>query len=190
MNRLMEWWRVEGYGSVNPSRGRRIAATVVFGSLLLVPYGLGTDFVPSALVAKVGLYLSAAMSLAFVLFAAHGVATGRFERDERQGRLSYVLGFVGIYCLIWPVLVRAVPDILTRMFGSYESRSIVMEARYERTRSCDHQLRGEELVFPGYICVPDDEVGRYAPLGEVILSGPSTKLGLHVSHIEPGSPRK
>ena len=175
------------YGDVNPSRGHRIAATVLFGSLLLLTYGLATDFVPSALVAKVGLHLSAALSLALVVFIAHGIATGRFEWDDRQGRPPYVRAFIATFILVWPILVRAVPDILTRIFGTYESKSMIMEARYDKhSRSCDHQLRGEELVFPAYLCVPDEEVGRYAPFGEVILSGPSTMLGLHVSYIEPG----
>lgn len=191
MNRIVEWWRVQVYGSLTPSRGQRIVAAVVAGCFLLVAYAVWTDFVPSAMVATVGIYLSAVVSLTLILFHAHGIATHRFEWEGVPGMrsrlLTYVLVFVGTYCFAWLILVRAVPDILTRVFGTYESKSLILEASYaERRKQCDHQLRGEELAFPGYLCVPVDQVGRFAPLGEVILSGPSSALGLHVSLIEPG----
>jgi hypothetical protein len=163
----------------------------VLACVALAVYATWTDFVPSELVANVAPYLCGAVSLGLGVFIWHGVATRRFKFPD-QPRLGsrwtvYALGMAGVYCLAWLAVARAVPDILTRIFGTHESRSMILEASSERRRSCYHQLQGPELPFPGHLCVSSSEIGRFAPRGEVILSGPSTMLGLHVTQIEPGA---
>jgi hypothetical protein len=90
MSQLMEWWRVQVYGSVNSSRGSRIAANAVLGSVMLAAYADCTDFVLSAVVAKLGLCLSAAVSLALLLFVSHGIGS-------EGGQRVYVPGLFKAY---------------------------------------------------------------------------------------------
>jgi hypothetical protein len=193
----MSWrmeWRVGMYGSLNPSRARRVVTDAVLASVLFATYGIWTEFVPSEPVATAGGYLAAALSLSAGLFISHGFATGRFQwfrRPGLPGRLfCYAFFTVFVYCVSWPVLVRAAPDVLTRIFGAHQSKSMILEFhdhsrwRHGSRGGCRYRLQGEELAFPGYVCVPYD-AGPFAPRGEVILSGKATFLGLHVSRMEP-----
>jgi hypothetical protein len=49
------------YGTLHPSRSRRLAVNALVGSALLSVYGLWTDFVPSATWSRVGSGLSLLM---------------------------------------------------------------------------------------------------------------------------------
>lgn len=184
-------WRLGAYGTLNPSRTRRVAVDTTLVAILLAVYGLWTDFVPSPLVAKGGLYLAVAVSLALCLFISHGHATGRIAwamKPPLWGRLLVYATFFGvIYCAAWMIFVRVAPDIVTRIVGKHESKTMVLEADSRfRKHACDDQLQGPELGFPGYLCIPNG-VGPFARRAEVILSGKATVLGMHVSHIEPGN---
>lgn len=190
----MDWltqWHVGIYGTLNPSRARRLAINSLLGTTFLAVYGGWTDFVPSALVADGGLYLAAAVGLSVGLFVSHGYATGRFAWQGNPGLLARLLCYaallVAFYCVAWLVIVRAVPDVITYIFGTHNSRIMVLEASHDGSRrTCDYQLQGPELTFPGHICISGPEFYGFPPRGEVILRGKSTFLGMHVSHVEPG----
>ena len=183
-------WRVGMYGSLNPPRSRVIVVNSLLGSMLFAGYGFWTDFLPSPLVDKFGTYLAIAISLALGGYTAHGYSTGRFAWFKRPGWIArkacYAAITIGIYCMAWLILVRAAPDVVTRVFGTDGSTTLLLDSSYDhRRKSCDFQLRGPELGFPWHICLPLSHPGHFAAHGDVLFSGKSTALGLHVSHIEP-----
>lgn len=72
--------------------------------------------------------------------------------------------------------------------GCASMQPAVREASYRsRRRACDHQLRGDELPFPGYNCVRASEFSHLAQSGEVTIIGKSTTLGIHVAQVTPGA---
>jgi len=182
-------WRMEIYGNLNPSRAHRISLNALLGSALLCAYGMLTDFVPAPLVANVGTYVAVAVSLLLSFFIWRGYATGRIPWHKRPRLIARLLCYavipLGIYCFAWMIVVRAAPDIATRIFGTQASQVMILEASYRsRRKACDHQLRSPELGFPGHLCVSANEF-NFAPRGAVVLSGKATMLGMHVTHIKP-----
>ena len=181
------------YGSTNPSPARRAAMNGISVAALLAVYGAWTEFVPSELSVDVGGRLSGAIAILVSLFVWHGFWTGHIPWAVRPRRwiarfLCMVLIPILIFCVSWLVAVRAIPDLATRMFGREAEKTMHLEASYRsRRRACDHQLRGDSLRFPGYICVSASDFGRFAPSGEVTVTGKATILGIHVAQVAPGA---
>ena len=189
----MDWrrtWLVGMYGSTNPSRARRAAMRWIVISTLIAAYGASTEFVPAALTADIGDYLSGAVTLLVSGFVWHGYWTGRIPWGVRPRSwvarlLSMAFVPMFIFGVSWLVVVRAIPDLATRTFGTEASKAMHAEASYRsRRRSCDHQLRSDAIPFPGYICISPSEFSRLAPGGEVNIIGKTTILGIHVEKVE------
>jgi hypothetical protein len=164
-------WHLGMYRTITPSRARRLAMSTVMITALLAVYGARTEFVPSKLGADFGFFVSAAVTLVSAPYLWHGYYTGRIPWGRKPKRLitrTLCLAFIPlvIFGLSWLISVRAVPDIAARPFGTHTSRSLELEASYRpRRRSCDHQLRGDQLRFPWYLCVSPSEFGRFSPIG-------------------------
>lgn len=192
----MDWrtgWLIGMYGSMAPSRARRATMNGITTAALLAVYGAWAEFVPSELSADVGGYLSCVVTLLVSLFVWHGYWTGRIPWGSRPRRwIARCLCMAPIPFLIfgasWLVTVRAIPDLATRVFGTETARSMHLEASYRsRRRGCDHQLRGDELRFPGYICVPASDFYHFGSSGEVTIIGKATILGFHIVQATPGA---
>jgi hypothetical protein len=183
-------WRIGIYGSSSSTRAQRFSAHVLLAAALLSFYGLWTEFVPSAFGASCGLWLSWVTTLPLSLFLWRGYSTGKILWGRRPkwliNRLLCLAAIpIMIFGLVWVITVRAVPDLLTRIVETQTSTNMILHASHEwRRHSCDYQLRGNQLSFPGYICVSPSQFNQFPEYGEVTLSGLTTTFGMHVSHVE------
>lgn len=177
-------------GRSSSTRAQWLVACVLAVAALLCVYGLWTEFVPSALGARCGLWLSLAVALPLSFFAWRGYLGESFPRGQglrRQiGWLSYLAAIPLVtFGILWVVSVRAVPDIAARIIGTQTSVNMELRASHAyRKYSCDYQLHGDPLSFPGYICVSSSQFSQFPEQGEMTLSGPATSFGMHVSRVE------
>jgi len=180
-------WRKAIYGTSEPSLGRHILLIAV----LFWGYGVWTEFVPSAFGAKGGVFLSSVTTVPLTIYLWRGYSTGTIPWGRRPNSFIFrllslaALPFL-IFNLIWVITVRAIPDVAARVVGTQTSVTMTLKASCRpRRRECDCQLESEQLRFPWHICFSPSEFGPFSPVEAVILSGPATRFGIHVSHIEP-----
>jgi hypothetical protein len=190
-------WNLLYYGSLYPSKTRRIAVNALTVCAVLCVYGLWTDFVPAATWSRVGLGLALILSGGLSLCICHGYMSGRIPYGPTattQLRRGLVLSMIPavVFGLTWVVIVRSIPDLLTRWREPSEVVTVMLRKgkSYSR-RTCDNKITGEYLgFFPGHVCVSDSTFHSLPQEGPMTIRGSSSVLGVHVQSITPASANK
>jgi hypothetical protein len=185
-------WSLLYYGTRHPSRARRLAVNALMLTALLGVYGIWTDFVPSATWSKTGLVISVLASGALAIGVCRGYVSGHIPygptattRLRRGLVLLLIPPFV--FGLAWLVVVRSVPDLLTRWREPSHVVTVTLrKGRSYSRRTCDNQIRGDYFGFiPGHVCVSDSAFRVLPEEGPMTISGSSSIFGVHVHSITP-----
>ena len=185
-------WNLLAYGSDAPSRARRLTVNAILAAALVAIYGLWTDFVPARVMHIAGTTLAIAATVATTLVLWRGYLTGAIPYGPTattRVRRTIVLLAIPLFAFMitWTILVRSIPDLLTRW--TTRSSSFAVELRRAHgigRRACDLQVRGEYLGFmPGHICVTAATFEKLPEKGLMIIRGRTSVLGTHIVAVEP-----
>lgn len=160
-------------------------------------YGLWTDFVPSEGWSRRGLVLALFVAAAVTIYLWWGFLTGRISgmADYRPSHRFILLTGLSMlaFAIAWSVVVRSIPDIVTRLSTEIAAESTVLRKSYQdrRRRRCNYRVSGSRLgAFPGHICVTPSEFSALPEQGQMRLAGPVSFFGMHVESVLPASANK
>jgi hypothetical protein len=168
---------------------------LLFTSLGL--YGLWTDFVPSEDWDQRGLFVSVFVATVVSAYLWVGFLTGSLS-GMADYRLSHkVILLTGLstlaFVVAWSVVVRSIPDIVTRQSAEVATELVVLQKSYQdrRRRRCDYRVSGSRLgAFPGHICVAPSVFSALPESGPMRLEGRISVFGMHVNSVLPASANK
>jgi hypothetical protein len=160
-------------------------------------YGLWTDFVPSESWSRRGLLVASFVAAVVSAYLWIGFLRGRLS-GMADYRLSHkVILLTGLsmlaFAVAWSVIVRSIPDIVTRQSAEVAAESVVLRKSYQdrRRRRCDYRVSGSRLgAFPGHICVTPSVFSALPENGPMRLEGRISFFGMHVDSVLPASANK
>jgi len=88
--------------------------------------------------------------------------------------------------MYWMIVVRVVPDAMTRMVGVAASVVIPLTAEHSSSRRrCDYRLDGPALrrAAPADLCISSTAVAPFPMDVTATLSGRKTLFGLHIDSV-------
>lgn len=185
-------WRSLWFGTEAPTWRHVGALLTVLGACGLMLLGLFVDFIPAAvfrgrsaqvLFGGVGLVLTVLMYAALI---RRRVRTGTWPSDWKTWLVApFMPVFLG--WIVWLVLAKALPWMLTRPFGHAHAIDAVMETSHRASRrSCDYRLTGGPFAgtMPAFVCISRRYYHRYPDRAvRVRLVGKSTVLGFAVTAV-------
>ena len=190
-------WKDRWYGGNRSAAHRYLTNGLVLGAIAGA-YGYSVNFVSSSLWWTAGSSLALGVTIVCLVAIVHGFKTGRLTSQPSISlplRFGGLLGLAAlVFCISWLLIVRAVPDTITRIVGVNAEFTVPLTAVYSRgtkSRRCEYRLEGEflERAFPGRRCVSSS----FAPFPSdvnITLQVKTTALGMHIVRFEQASANK
>jgi hypothetical protein len=156
-------WRMKAFGAEHPTPRRYLAMVALYAFLVLVFYGLATDFLPEPAFAIKAAWIAGVFALALTAWLGGWTLSGCNPNFRgSKWRLAWLLPLMVAlaFGFAWIAFARAVPSVATRVFGVDEALPpMVMWTDDSFHKSeCSYQLRGGPLegTFQGHLCVHAD----------------------------------